>query len=429
MRIYYCCCTLFFLSLIPLAAQSDHPVELPSPSVPEQTNETATPPHTTPYTMMDLPVPDHPLVRRYREQYTSPQGLSYLSAVMQRSLPWRQYIMEEIEREGIPKSMLFLPVIESSYLPTAVSRSGATGIWQFMKNSIGGFNMRITDWMDERRDPWLSTTAAVRKLNENYKVLGDWPLALAAYNCGLGATRRAIQAGGRADYWYLSEKGYFRTETIHYVPKFLAIAEILSAHEHWGIDWGDTESVVPTETIPVKRAIDLAILSRELGLEPAVLKSANPALTYGITPPDASYALRVPANRVEDTRRVLETSDKMLLEYYMYRVRSGDTVYALSRHYGVSVDMILQHNPGLRPNTLRIGSTIVVPAIRKVSAYSGNRDPDTLDFSGRYIVQSGDTLWSIALAYGIQVETLAEQNNITVNSVLRSGMTLRVPIL
>jgi len=436
---------LFFLSLIPLAAQNEIPVEASAISeqhlpdaqkldqslvVPTEHHIEPVAPHLTSASfVMDLSVPDHPLVRRYRKKYTTPQGLSYLSAAMKRSLPWRQFILEEIEREGIPKSMVFLPIIESSFMPTAVSRAGATGIWQFMKNSIGGFNMRITEWMDERRDPWLSTRAAVRKLNHNYRVLGDWPLALAAYNRGLGAIRRAIKAGGRADYWYLAEKGYFPRETVHYVPKFLAIAEILSAHESWGIDLGDPESVVPTDTIQIKRAIDLAILARELGLDPAFLRSKNPSLTYGITPPDALYNLRVPATRIEDTKRVIETSDKMLLEYYIYRIRSGDTLSALARHYGVSVDMILQHNPGLRPNPLRIGTNIVVPAIRQVSAFTGTRDPDTLDFSGHYIVKSGDTLWSIALAHGIQVETLAERNNITVNSILRLGATLRVPIL
>ncbi len=378
---------------------------------------------------LGLEVPDHPLVRRYRAQYTTEGGLKYLSAVMQRSLPYREYIAAEIQKSGVPACILFLPVIESGFSATAVSRSGATGIWQFMRNSIGGYGIRISEWLDERRDPWITTSAAVRKLNDNYRELGDWYLALAAYNCGLGATKNAIRRAGRADYWYLSEHGYFKPETVHYVPKFLAISEILSRSAEYGIDWGDHGAAVQTATIPVRRAVDITILSRELGLETSVLKTVNPSLFYNITPPDAPYALRVPADRVEEVNNLLSNSDKLLLEYYLYKIRSGDTLYALALHYGISVEMIMQYNPGLRPSALRIGNTVVIPAIKQVGAYSGKKDSDTLDFSGTYTIKAGDTLWSIALAHNIQVETLAERNNLNVNSVLRLGMTLRVPIL
>lgn len=378
---------------------------------------------------MTLEVPDNALVRKYRAQYTSEQGLKYLSAVMKRSAPYRQYIRNEIEAHNAPEYLLYLPVIESAYLTTAISKSGATGIWQFMKNSIAGYGIRINEWMDERRDPWLTSTAAVRKLKENYNYLGDWYLALAAYNCGLGATRTAIKKGGRADYWYLCEKGYFKSETVHYVPKFLAISEILSRSGEYGIDWGDEDETPAFSTISVQRAVDLHVLSRETGIDAAVLKQANPALFYFITPPDTSYALRIPAEAEEAVKAVLNDKNRKLLEYYIYKIKSGDTLYALSKHYGISVDMIQQYNPGLKPSALKIGHTVMIPALREVSAYAGKQDPDNLDFSGNYLVKQGDTLWSIALAYGIQVETLAEKNNLDVNSVLKLGKSLRVPIL
>ena len=380
-------------------------------------------------TGMAVEVPDNPLVRKYRAQYTSPEGLKYLSAVMRRSALYRDYIKAEIARQEVPECILYLPVIESGFSITAVSRSGATGLWQFMRNSVGGYGIRINDWMDERRDPWITTAAAIRKLKENYNYLGDWYLAIAAYNCGLGATRTAIRKGGKADYWYLCEKGYFKTETVHYVPKFLAISEILARSAEYGIDWGNQEEDGQLMTIPVKRAVDITVLAREAGLDPALLKSVNPALFYHITPPDSTYALRIPAGYETAVKTILDDRSRMLLEYYLYKIKSGDTLYALSLHYGISVDMIVQYNPGLKPSALKIGKNIIIPALKEVGSYAGRKDPDSLDFSGSYLVKRGDTLWSIALAYNIQVETLAEKNDLDVNCVLKLGKALRVPIL
>jgi len=438
------------LPVLPLSASID-PVEAAVPalaagqlSASADTAETAVPEqpltgqtdaalpaveNTVPLLGEGMEIPDNALIRKYRDQYTSAEGIKYLSAIMKRSLPYRDYIRSEIERQGVPLLLLYLPVIESGFSVNAVSRSGATGMWQFMRNSIGGYGIRINEWMDERKDPWITTNAAIKKLKDNYNYLGDWYLALAAYNCGLGATKTAIKKGGRADYWYLCEKGYFKTETVHYVPKLLAIADILSRSAEYGIDEGDTASNAVLTTLEIKRAVDIGLLAKETGIDPVLLKAANPALFYHITPPDTTYALRIPSEREEAVRALLADKSRMLLEYYMYKIKSGDTLYALALHYGISVDMIVQSNPGLKASTLKIGKNIVIPALKEVKAYAGKKDPDNLDFSGSYLVKQGDSLWSIALAYNIQVETLADRNNLDVNSVLKLGKALHVPIL
>ena len=381
------------------------------------------------YPAMTLEIPDTPLVQKYRTMYTSPDGLKWLQAVIKRPMLYRDFIRTETIRQDVPECLFYLPVIESGFSHNAVSRSGATGVWQFMRNSVSGYGIRINEWMDERRDPWITSEAAIKKLKENYNDLGDWYLALAAYNCGLGATRKAIRKGGKADYWYLCEKGFFKKETVHYVPKFLAISEILSKSDEYGIDWGENAEGPGLTTIPVKRPVDITVLAKETGMDAGFLKSVNPALFYSITPPDTAYALRIPCGQEEAVKEVLDDRSKMLLEYYMYKIKSGDTLYALALHYGISVDMILQYNPSIKATTLKIGKKIVIPAIKEVAAYSGKKDSPNLDFSGTYRVKQGDTLWSIALAYEIQVETLADRNNLDVNSVLSLGKTLRVPIL
>ena len=329
----------------------------------------------------------------------------------------------------MPAELLFLPVIESGFFETATSKSGAVGIWQFMRNSVGGFNIHIDDWVDERRDPWKTSIAAVKKLKWNYNQFNDWPLALAAYNSGVGAIRTAIKKAGKADYWYLAEHGYLKKETLYYVPKFLAIAEILSRSGELNIDWGSTEDQPPTSTIEIKRAIDVRLLAEELGLESESIRKLNPSLRYFITPPSIKYQLRLPSAYTEAAQTVLSQSDKLLIKYYQYRVKSGDTLYALAKHYGVSIQSILNYNTGLKPETLKIGKTILIPALKSVGAYTGKSIAQAGNFDGTHTIKSGDTLWSLALKYSVSVELLAQKNNLTVNSVLKLGNTLKVPIL
>lgn len=372
---------------------------------------------------------DHPLIEKFRKQYMSTDGYNYLSKIMKRSAPYRDFIIELLETENIPAELLFLPVIESGFFETATSKSGAVGIWQFMKNSIGGYNIHIDDWVDERRDPWKASIAAVKKLKWNYSQFNDWPLALAAYNSGAGTIRTAIKKAGKADYWYLAEHGYLKKETLYYVPKFLAIAEILSRSEELNIDWGNTEDHPPTSTIEIKRAIDVRLLAEELGLDSETIRKLNPSLRYFITPPSIKYQLRLPSAYTEAAQTVLNQSDKLLIKYYQYRIKSGDTLYALANHYGVSIQSILNYNTGLKPETLKIGKTILIPALKSVGTYSGKNIVQAGNFDGTHTIRQGDTLWSLALKYSVSVELLAQKNNLSVNSVLKLGNTLKVPIL
>ena len=372
---------------------------------------------------------DHPLIEKFRKQYMSTDGYNYLSKIMKRSAPYRDFIIELLETENMPAELLFLPVIESGFFETATSKSGAVGIWQFMKNSIGGYNIHIDDWVDERRDPWKASIAAVKKLKWNYSQFNDWPLALAAYNSGAGTIRTAIKKAGKADYWYLAEHGYLKKETLYYVPKFLAIAEILSRSEELNIDWGNTEDHPPTSTIEIKRAIDVRLLAEELGLDSETIRKLNPSLRYFITPPSIKYQLRLPSAYTEAAQTVLNQSDKLLIKYYQYRIKSGDTLYALANHYGVSIQSILNYNTGLKPETLKIGKTILIPALKSVGTYSGKNIVQAGNFDGTHTIRQGDTLWSLALKYLVSVELLAQKNNLSVNSVLKLGNTLKVPIL
>jgi membrane-bound lytic murein transglycosylase D len=369
-----------------------------------------------------------------RASYLSPGGKKWLEAVMGRAKPFLPYIEERIRFYGLPDELAFLPVIESEFSPKNVSKSGAAGLWQFMRNSISGYGMRIDDWVDERRDFMKSTDGALRKLADNFASFGDWNLALAAYNCGDGALRRAIakakQGGAEApDFWELRERGLLKPETAGYVPKFLAVASILRYPGRNGLAQG-WEEPPQWEAVAPGRPVDLALLSEQSGVPLAVLREANTELRYGVTPPSPLYALKVPAAAAAAVRAVVEDPSLKLVRYYLHTVRSGDTVSGLARRYGTPIPAILDSNPGMKADRIRLGQVIVVPALKDApppeSEAAAGEAPD---FAASYVVLKGDTLWSISLRYEVQPELLAERNGLTLSSVIREGKTLRVPIL
>jgi membrane-bound lytic murein transglycosylase D len=369
-----------------------------------------------------------------RAAYLTSDGKKWLAAILARAKPYIPYVEERIRYYGLPDELAFLPVIESEYSARNVSKSGAAGLWQFMRNSIGGYGMRIDDWVDERRDFMKSTDGALRKLADNYAAFGDWALALAAYNCGDGALAHAIaraKKGGveAPSYWDLKKGGLLPRETAEYVPKFLAVASILRYPGRNGIEpsWDDP---VAWTTVAPGRPVDIKLLADEAGLPFSVLRDANTELRYCVTPPGPSYELKVPAASADAVRAVVGDPSRKLVRYYLHTVRSGDTLSEIARRYGTPVATIAGSNPGINPDCIRLGQVIVVPALKE----SPPPEPDAPEgqvppFASSYVVVKGDTLWSISLRYEVQPELLAERNGLGLSSVLREGMSLRVPIL
>ncbi len=371
------------------------------------------------------------LVKKYIDQYTTSYGKKWLVTVMQNGAPYRSYIKAKIAEYGIPECIEFLPIIESSFRIDAVSKSGAMGLWQFMKNSIGPFGIRVNEWMDERCDPWLETDAALKKLKENYGVFNDWALALAAYNSGLGAITRAYQSNNKADYWTLSRKKKLKNETIQYVPKFIAIAHILTNAKAYGIELPEYESEAHQNfaVLQVNRNMDISMIAELAEIDAKTMKFLNPALLYGVTPPGTNYGLRIPAENLESVQAIVEDKSIFLLKFHRYKIKSGDNLSTLAKHYGVSVKMITDANPGIKPNALQIGKTILIPAFKDVAPYAGKSKASGVNYGGSYTVKKGDNLWNISQRYGVQVEELAAENNIDLNATLREGRVLKVPIL
>ncbi|MDR2730379.1 MAG: LysM peptidoglycan-binding domain-containing protein [Treponema sp.] len=366
---------------------------------------------------------EQPLTRRYIARYSSASGLAWLNAALERGSVYLPYIKKEVERMNLPPELAYLPVIESDFQITARSGSGAVGLWQFMMNSIAPFNIKVNDYVDERRDFEKSTSGALRKLNDNYETLGNWELALAAYNSGLGAVTRTVQITKNRDYWELSKQNELRAETIQYVPKLIAVSYIISEPRRFGVDcW---QPLIYHESIPLPRQVSLDLLAEKADIDIEILNRLNAELLQGISPADKNYRLKVPASGAAKVRELLSQEDE-LVNYHLHIVKHGDTLWAISRHYEVSLEIINRNNPGISGSLIKPGDIIRIPSRKNIPPASPVL-PEPVFFEGNYVVQKGDTLWSLSRKYNTDPETLAVANNMEINQILNEGKVLKVP--
>ena len=368
------------------------------------------------------------LLRQYRTRFSR----EAIDRTLKASEPYAGFIREKINEADLPQELFYIALIESEFQPRAVSRSGAYGLWQFMRNSIGGYDMHISEWADERFDFMKSTDAALHKLHYNYEQTDDWELAMAAYNCGLGRVTRTMKTYGLNDFWPMARRHLLPSQTVHYVPKCFAVAYACSNKRDFGLNvsWNP-----PPEwnMIKIEKPIDISLLASKAGVPFAELKAANAELNYRVTPPKNNYYLKFPAQYTEQIIDALENDDSEFLNYYIYNIRQGDTLYALSAHYGVSIDIILQFNPNVKPQALQIGQKLMIPAFKDVAPPKAKSNPTVPDeFSGKdfnrtYTVQAGDTLWGLARKYGVSVDELKYFNKMGNRDILKTGTVINVP--
>ena len=253
------------------------------------------------YKDLGFPGMNNSAVKELRIKYTTSHK-EWLYKVLEEGQQYRIFVRNELEKQKMPAILEYLPLVESNYNPYAKSRSGATGLWQFMLNSISGL-LEYNDFVDQRLDPWVSTGAALKKLNENYKTFGDWLLAITAYNCGAGALKKAIKKAGSKDFWYLRDKGFLSEQASGYIPKLLAIADVIENDKFYGVSFPHARAwngkTLETRAgmfdyVIVYKSIHLNRLAHELRIDAEELYDLNSALTKGMTPPAQAYKLRFP---------------------------------------------------------------------------------------------------------------------------------------
>ena len=355
---------------------------------------------------------------------------------------------ESLDNYDIPLEVKYLAIVESALKPRAKSRVGATGLWQFMFGTGKEYGLNVSSYVDERSDPIKSTVAASKYLARLYKIFGDWDLALAAYNSGPGNVSKAIRrSGGYENYWNI--RPHLPRETAGYLPAFLATMYIFEfAEEHGFKKQRPNYHYIETDTIHVKKMISLDQVSELLDVPIEELQFLNPSYKLDIIPyiEGENYTLRLPRSVVGKfvtnenqiyafAENEFNKREKPLPQFFdsdskiRYRVRSGDYLGKIARRYGVRVSQIKSWN-GLRSNNLRIGQRLTIYPRKPVATSISNKNAvkKTLNTDGKstYIVQKGDSLWSISQKLpGVSVQNIKDWNDISGNK-LKIGMTLIV---
>ncbi len=338
------------------------------------------------------------------------RGRKTFAIWLQRAGRYRTLITDILQREGMPRDLFYLAVIESGLNPRAYSRARAVGLWQFMAQTGRMMGLKRTHWIDERRDPIKATEAAARYLKELFAEFGDWRLALAAYNAGPGRVRRTIARSGTKDYWQLD----LPRETKNYVPLFMAAAVIAKDPQLFGFEPQAEDPAFAYEEVVLPKNwqyVDLKAAAQLLGIEPKVLHDLNPELRQDITPPGSRppYVLKVPPGKGQillNQYASLPVSPGVAV--HQYQVQRGDTISGIAQTFGVSTRVIAAANSLRNPNLIRPRQVLYIP----ISAAPRAKQERAAKGGEMYTVQSGDTLWELARRFSVSAADLQAWNGL-----------------
>ena len=407
-----------------------------------------------------ITLPYNDIVRNYIIKYSEkmPSGMSHILGLCNYYMP----IFEEIfDRYGMPEELKAMAIIESALKPTAVSRVGAKGMWQFMYNMAKHYGLHVDSFVDERFDAVKSADAAARYLMDSYEIFGDWNLAIASYNCGAGNVNKAIRrAGGSRAFWDIWP--YLPRETRGYVPAFVGALYTLNYYKEHGIKPEAVAMPVAVDTFHITRQLHLKQVSELTGAPLDELKNLNPQYKHEIIPGhEREYILRLPYTytnsfiELQDTiyrhkdeeffnpvtiKKIKDGGDG---ERIVYKVKSGDVLGRIASRYRVTVAQIKRWN-NLKSTNIRIGQTLIIyrgggssSSSSSSASSSSSSSTSAAKPAGNsaaaatghttYTVRSGDSFYSIAKNYpGVSAQNIMDYNGVS-SSSLKPGMVLKIP--
>jgi membrane-bound lytic murein transglycosylase D len=361
----------------------------------------------------------------------------YLDRMMTRGGRYLYYIVEEIEKRGLPTELALLPFVESAMNPTALSVAQASGLWQFIPSTGRAFNLEQNWWVDNRRDVVKSTQAALDYLQKIYEMQGrDWFLALASYNWGEGAVARAMknnQARGRpTDYLSLN----MPNETRHYVPKLIALKNILLRADELGLTLPPLANRPYFVTIEKTRPIDLKLAAQFAGMTLAEFLELNPAHNRPVIQASRNNQIKLPADRVDAFLEAVERhgeANKSFATWHPYTLKQGETLEAIAQRGGISPTELRRAN-GLRPNSrILAGTRLLVPqqasdGDRQIETFIAPRIYEQVDLAPvHHTVGPKDKLATIAARYGVSQAQLRTQNKLAQGEPARGTRLLIRP--
>lgn len=357
---------------------------------------------------LKMKVPDNYRIREQKQKYLS--NKSYLHDVTLRAEPYMYWIVEQIKQRKMPMELVLLPIVESAFNPYATSSANAAGIWQIVPQTGRNYGLKQTQWYDGRRDVVASTRVALdmmQRLNGMFD--GDWLLTVAAYNSGEGRVLKAMKAnkakGRPTDFWSLA----LPKETTVYVPKMLALGEILKNSQRYGISLPTPNKTRALARVEVGQQIELTQAAEMAGMSLSKLKSFNSGYRRDTTAPNGPHYILVPRSNVAKLRDSLAVGDinavqprsvaKNSVSPTSYKVRSGDTLSGIAKRLGVQLTD-LQRSNNLGAGSIKPGQTLTL----------GNKDGAHGD-SITYQVRKGDSLASIAKRHGVNIKDVVRWNS------------------
>jgi membrane-bound lytic murein transglycosylase D len=395
----------------------------------------------------DVPLIQNQHVNRHLMYYTLRRP-----DVMERWLERSEYyfpMMREIFKdEGVPEELIHLSMIESGLVPTARSWAAAVGLWQFIRATGAVYGLEVNWWIDERRDPVKSTRAAAQHLRDLHNIWGDWHLALANYNLSPRGLRRAINAaGGVEDYWVAYP--FLPRETRGYVPGYIAATMVAMNPEEFGFERPNTGRVYQFDVVEVDGLMPLEDLAKAAGITTQQLRDYNPELLRWATPPGGKYPLKLPKGVKDEFIAAYQEipRENRVSDVAMHTVSRGETLGYIARRYGTSVRALYDSNEGLS-NIIHPGQTIVVPVApgsrEQIAAdRPANRGAGTTTVQRQqpaqqvqapanttaltYTVKSGDTIGHIAEWYDVRAWQIRAWNNVANTIRVGQRLTIYVP--
>ncbi|MGY8988498.1 MAG: LysM peptidoglycan-binding domain-containing protein [Flavobacteriales bacterium] len=340
-----------------------------------------------------------------------------LIARMQGLSPYYFPLFEhQLEQYDLPLEFKYLAIVESALNPKARSPSGATGLWQFMYPTGKQYGLKVTSYVDERKNPLKSTMAACEYFVRLYDIFGDWNLVLAAYNGGPGYLQRKIESVGTSNFWELFP--YLRTETRNFIPKFIAVNYAMNyANEHEINTENPSINLNEIDTITLKNQVELKVLTKLLCINSETINYLNPSYLKEVYPKDA--VLIFPLGVVNDFRlneaanyNFIDAVDKKEIlineDRVVYRVHKGDYLGKIAEAHNVHISEITEWN-NLKSTNLDIGDQLVIYVKKEVEINS----VELVSNKKEYIIQKGDTLWGIAQKHdGLSVWKIKSLNNL-----------------
>jgi membrane-bound lytic murein transglycosylase D len=398
------------------------------------------------FDLYDLPAVEHAEVEEQMEWFINHPD--YLDRVQTRAEPFLYNIVRHLEFQGVPGEIALLPVIESAFQPHVVSPANAAGIWQFIPETGRRYGLKQSHHYDGRRDVYASTRAAVKYLKKLHNQFnGDWLLAIAAYNCGEGAVERAVQKNlskdRPTDFWSLDLPG----ETRAYVPRLLAVSRLFAGSEHYGINLHQIPNRALYKTVKVQSQLDLALAADVADLSLDELIALNPGFKSHRADVEGGYRLFVPAEKYktfkEELGRLTEQTamasgqndlldaDVLLSDETVIRNKSSGKSKSDNPGKDKKVVSKLTDKSDKKTRSLYLAGKLPQDELpsrikEEVPTETSVKSSTKANGRSRYLVESGDTLFSIARKTDTDVEQLRKWNNISAKHPIKPGQSLIV---